>query len=400
MIIKICGMRDADNIREVAALGVDWMGFDFRPDSPRYVQQISSRAGIIPDYSSLKDNQIAASVKRVGVFADDMPQNIVTRVYNYQLDIVQLQGDESPVMIDNLKHTLEPDIRSGVKVMKVIYVHDARDLKQCKAFEPVVDYFLFVFSTIQPDGSTKQADWSLLEQYKGKVPFLLGGAIGPDDAFRIHDFSHPQMIGVDLNTRFESAPAVKDVTLLKKIITQLRDKHDTSQLPWIAIRLFNLKQRQIDQYFQDLGLETFIPMEYVVNEDKKGKPQRELRPVVKNLLFVKKTIEDAKMYKLMEDAPYAMHAIRKNKESRDLYEIPARQMHEFRMMCNPEIELREYLSEEEAKIKPGAPVLVKFGPLKGMTGRLVRKSKKYYLLKEIPGLGVMLKISRWCCVPL
>ena len=60
MIIKICGMRDADNIREVAALGVDWMGFDFRPDSPRYVQQISSRAGIIPDYSSLKDKQIAS----------------------------------------------------------------------------------------------------------------------------------------------------------------------------------------------------------------------------------------------------------------------------------------------------------------------------------------------------
>ena len=105
-------------------------------------------------------------------------------------------------------------------------------------------------------------------------------------------------------------------------------------------------------------------------------------------------------YKLMDESPYTMFAIRKNKESRDLYEIPARQMYEFRMMCNPEIELREYLSEEEAKMKPGSPVLVKFGPLKGMTGRLVRKSKKYYLLKEIPGIGVMLKISRWCCVPL
>lgn len=187
--------------------------------------------------------------------------------------------------------------------------------------------------------------------------------------------------------------------------SQTNDEHqqltsDESKLPWIAIRLSYLKQRQIDQYFKDNGMETFIPQEYNICQDKKGKPHRELRPVVRNLLFVKKTVDDAQLYKLMEESPYTMFAIRKDKESRDLYEIPARQMYEFRMMCNPEIELREYLSEEEAKMKPGSPVLVKFGPLKGMTGRLVRKSKKYYLLKEIPGIGVMLKISRWCCVPL
>lgn len=426
MIIKICGMRDADNIREVAALGIDWMGFDFRPDSPRYVQQIGSRAGIIPDYSSLKDNQVAASVKRVGVFADDMPQNIVTRVYNYQLDIVQLQGDERAVMIDNLRHTLEPDIRSGVKVMKVIRVHDAADLQQCQEFEPVVDYFLFDLSATDSDGSTKQTNWNLLENYKGQVPFLLGGALGVADVVRILAFRHPQFVGVNLNSCFESAPAVKDVALLQTTINQLRKKStmsqptnpqpttpqptdntesrssdiDTSQLPWIAIRLSYLKQQQIDQFFKDNGLETFIPMQYDLVASKTGKPNRVLRPVVRNLLFVKKSLDDAQLYKLMEECPYSMFAIRKNRESRDLYEIPSRQMFEFRQMCNPEIELREYLSEEEARLKPGAPVLVKFGPLKGMTGRLVRKSKKYYLLKEVPGMGVMLKISRWCCAPL
>ena len=229
MIIKICGMRDADNIREVAALGVDWMGFDFRPDSPRYVQQISSRAGIIPDYSSLKDNQIAASVKRVGVFADDMPQNIVTRVYNYQLDIVQLQGDESPVMIDNLKHTLQPDIQPDVKVMKVIRVHDVADLQQCQAFESVVDYFLFDMSATGTDGSTQQTDWSLLKNYKGQVPFLLGGELGADDVARILGFRHPQFIGIDLNTCFESEPAVKDVTLLKTTIDQFKTNNNENQ---------------------------------------------------------------------------------------------------------------------------------------------------------------------------
>ncbi|MBR6495330.1 MAG: UpdY protein, partial [Prevotella sp.] len=59
-----------------------------------------------------------------------------------------------------------------------------------------------------------------------------------------------------------------------------------------------------------------------------------------------------------------------------------------------------YLSESEAKMKVGAPVLVKYGPLKGLSGKLVRSNKKYYLLKEVPGMGVMLKVSRWCCVPM
>ena len=74
-------------------------------------------------------------------------------------------------------------------------------------------------------------------------------------------------------------------------------------------------------------------------------------------------------------------------------------MYEFRLMCNPEITMRKFLSSEEARMKAGAEVFVKFGPLKGLSGRLVRSSKKYYLLKEVPGIGVMLKVSRWCCVP-
>ena len=104
-------MRDPQNIAEVSALGIDLMGFIFWPKSPRYVSQISSRTGIIPD--RVNDNMLdgrKADVKYVGVFVDDMPQNIVTRVYNFQLDYVQLHGNESAVMIDNLKTTLIPDI--------------------------------------------------------------------------------------------------------------------------------------------------------------------------------------------------------------------------------------------------------------------------------------------------
>jgi len=112
--------------------------FDFRPDSPDYVHMISSLAGIIPDYSEERLRSLRKQVAeetsvgeaaeeklRVGIFADDMPQNIVTRVYNYGLDVVLLLGDESAVMIDNLRRTLDPDIRPGIRIVKAQSLEEA-----------------------------------------------------------------------------------------------------------------------------------------------------------------------------------------------------------------------------------------------------------------------------------
>lgn len=147
------------------------------------------------------------------------------------------------------------------------------------------------------------------------------------------------------------------------------------------------------------GIETFVPMHYVDTEVGNG-VKRTLKPVVSNLIFVKKVMSENEMRRLVYEAPYKMMVYRRNTTDRAFCEISAREMHEFRLMCNPEIELRKYVSEAEAQMKPGAPVLVKYGPLKGLTGRLVRSDKKYYLLKEVPGIGVMLKVSRWCCIPL
>ena len=143
-LIKVCGMRDAQNIREVAALGVNLIGLIFYPKSPRYVESISSDAGIIPDYSSLKEGSDPQDkqYKTVGVFVDDMPQNIVTAVYNYHLSYVQLHGDESPVMIDNLRRTLVPDIVPQIKIIKAISVSSTEDLKRCEQYEGHVDLFL------------------------------------------------------------------------------------------------------------------------------------------------------------------------------------------------------------------------------------------------------------------
>ena len=166
MIIKVCGMRETDNIREVAELGVDMMGFIFWPDSPRFVKMISAQAGIIPDYSEERlrkargKNQQATSETqhpaRVGVFVDDMPQNIVTRVYNYELDYVQLHGNESAVMIENLKRTLIPDIAPDIKIIKALCIREKDDVKRWREYEGAADMLLFDTKCKTVGGSGEQ----------------------------------------------------------------------------------------------------------------------------------------------------------------------------------------------------------------------------------------------------
>lgn len=229
MLIKVCGMRDTDNIRAVSELDIDLMGFIFWPQSPRFVRMISSQAGIIPDYSlerlkkgQGKDDSPANRIKRVGVFVDDMPQSIITRVYNYDLDYVQLHGEESRVMIENFRRSVDPDIKAGIKVIKTISVEKPEDVDKYKEYVGVVDLFLFDTKCDCAGGSGDQFDWSVLERYDGDVPFLLSGGIGPDDVEKIKAFNHPQFAGIDLNSHFETEPGVKDVDKLKAFISALR----------------------------------------------------------------------------------------------------------------------------------------------------------------------------------
>ncbi len=258
MIVKVCGMREPENIRDVAALGVDWIGFIFYPKSPRYVSQIRSRAGIIPDYSvfmkheelsskelssketsskelsskelsskelsskELSSKEMMRQVKRVGVFVDDMPQNIVTRAVNYELDIIQLHGSESVIMIDNLRSTLAPSIRKGIKFMKALSISTAEDILRYKEYEGHVDYFIFDTQTPLVGGSGNHFDWNMLDAYDGNTPFILSGGVGPDDAERVLSIRHPMFAGIDLNSQFETAPAVKNVDALKAFLAKIR----------------------------------------------------------------------------------------------------------------------------------------------------------------------------------
>ena len=191
-----------------------------------------------------------------------------------------------------------------------------------------------------------------------------------------------------------------DANITNQTPTFPTDNEEKDMTPWYAIRLFSNSQSKVSDFFKENGLQVFIPMQYRDYMDENGKHKRKLRPVVSNLIFVKKTMRQQAMTELMTRCQYKMSVITRDRSTRDYYEIPAKQMFEFQAMCNPDIEMRKYLSAEEARLKVGTPVLVSHGPLKGLTGRLVRQSHKYFLLKEVPGLGVMLKVSRWCCKPI
>lgn len=211
-------MRDADNIRDISALGVDMIGLIFYPPSPRYVQQFSSGAGIIPDYAP----DMGKTPLRVGVFVDDMPQNIVTRVYNYKLDYIQLHGNEPRETLENLRATIDPDIKPKIKIIKAISVSSAEDIKKYKEYVGAADLFLFDTECKTVGGSGEQFDWQVLQAYDGDVPFLQSGGIGPDDVERIKNFHHPKCIGIDLNSKFEIEPALKDVEKLKQFLVKVK----------------------------------------------------------------------------------------------------------------------------------------------------------------------------------
>ena len=226
MKIKVCGMRDPENIHAVKELGIDFLGLIFWPKSSRYVKDITVRAGNIPDIPT--ELGMTKSQERqpatVGVFVNEMPQTVVTHAYNYKLDYIQLHGEESPTYIDNLKRTLIPDIMPEIKVIKALSIREADDVKRWQQYKNHTDLILFDTKCDCVGGSGKQFDWSVLEGYDGDIPFLLSGGIGPKDAERVKRFSHPMCIGIDINSRFEIAPAMKDISKLRTFINEIQQQ--------------------------------------------------------------------------------------------------------------------------------------------------------------------------------
>lgn len=217
-------MRDADNVRAVAALDIDFLGFIFYPKSPRYTPKAIPEAELIADTATTArhDDIEWRKPQRVGVFVDEMPQAIIAHIHNDQLNYVQLHGHELPEMIDHLKRAVISDNHHSLKVIKAFSISKPDDLLQTKAYEGIADLFLFDTPTESYGGSGKKFDWQMLQAYDGHTSFLLSGGIGLEDIERIRTFEHPQCIGIDLNSRFETAPGIKDVEALRRFTEKLR----------------------------------------------------------------------------------------------------------------------------------------------------------------------------------
>ena len=200
-IVKVCGMTDAANIRQVESLGVDLLGFIFYPRSPRCVCSL-------PDY-------LPTRARRVGVFVNATQDEVVQQAARFGLHYIQLHGHESPDYCRSLHATC------GLPLIKAFAISDVSDMQATSAYEGICSYFLFDTKCQAYGGSGRTFNWELLQHYEGQTSFLLSGGIGPTSAPDLCDLRHPLLAGIDLNSRFETSAGIKDVERLRLFLQEL-----------------------------------------------------------------------------------------------------------------------------------------------------------------------------------
>lgn len=204
MKIKVCGMKFPENIRQVAALQPDYLGFIFYPHSPRFV-----------GYDPNKElTELRLPAKKVGVFVDKDFSTIKNIIQLYQFDAVQLHGNEPAETCAAL--------RKSVEVIKAFGVDGNFDFNLLNDYEDKVDYFLFDTKTDVHGGSGKTFDWQVLQNYNLKTPFFISGGLNNENLAAVLQLKHPAFYGVDLNSGFETAPGLKDLEKLKEAFGLIR----------------------------------------------------------------------------------------------------------------------------------------------------------------------------------
>lgn len=201
MKIKVCGMRNPENVGLAEQTGVDMVGFIFYPGSKRYVADI--------------DPVETRSVDRVGVFVNEAPTKIGELAEKWDLDYIQLHGDETPEVCRQVA-------AFGIAIVKAFSVGKDFDFVQLEPYCDAVDYFLFDTKGQNYGGNGQRFDWQILNGYKWDVPFWLSGGIGPEMAAEIRKLNVPGMYAVDVNSRFEDEPGLKNIDKLKKFVDELQ----------------------------------------------------------------------------------------------------------------------------------------------------------------------------------
>lgn len=205
MKLKVCGLREDENVKAIAALRPQWMGFIFSPASPRYFLAANKKASL---------GELEPAIKRVGIFVNEGLEEILRLNKLYKFDYVQLHGNEGVDFCRQLQ-------QHGIAIIKAFRIDNNFDFSKVNGFAPYVELFLFDTAGKRYGGNGVQFNWELLNDKRFSKPFLLSGGIGPEDAKHVKLFRHPDMIGVDVNSRFEISPGLKNVEALKLFQQQI-----------------------------------------------------------------------------------------------------------------------------------------------------------------------------------
>ena len=206
MKLKVCGMKYVNNLMMVAQLQPDHMGFIFYDKSKRNFE------GVIP--------KLPKGIKKTGVFVNEYIEIVVSLAQEYQLEALQLHGDESVEYIQELKSHLPK-----VEIIKVFGIKDSFDFSILESYLEEVDYFLFDTKGKERGGNGVKFDWSVLQNYPFEKPFFLSGGIGPSDVEQIKKIQNSGLpvYALDINSKFESKPGVKNIKEIKKFKKDLKD---------------------------------------------------------------------------------------------------------------------------------------------------------------------------------
>ena len=208
MNIKVCGITQLKQLQQLDGLDIAFAGLVFHKDSPRYV------VGKL-DKAALKETDF--DLKKVGVFVDATYDEIMEAVDDYGLDVVQLHGDESPDLCEDLSEETE--------VIKSFSIDGKTPIDELIAeFDEVCDYYLFDAAGENPGGNGTKFDWKLVSKSKIEKPFFLSGGIGIEDVDAVKKFKHPDFYAVDINSKFEKEPGLKDMALLLQFRQGLKGK--------------------------------------------------------------------------------------------------------------------------------------------------------------------------------
>jgi phosphoribosylanthranilate isomerase len=217
MQVKVCGMRKPGNIAEMLALPIDMIGFIFYPKSKRYIGKEKKLPAWIAE-----NGDSFNLIKKVGVFVNAGTADVLNAIHDYELDYVQLHGDESPGYCQELELLWSASSIRAAKLVKAFAVDEQFDFAVTSPYEDYCSFFVFDTKGAGFGGTGKQFDWSLLEKYEGNTPFLLSGGITEDSVEAILDLDHPLLFGVDINSKFEMEPGLKEVNKVRDFVQKIK----------------------------------------------------------------------------------------------------------------------------------------------------------------------------------